>query len=299
MKGDYGILETLKITVLMEDCAGFDTGLLSQHGISMLLEANARRNRKKVLFDSGQSASTLLHNMRLLGIRPADLDMIVLSHCHYDHTGGLAGILREGGFARIPVIAHPAVFRPNFSVRPVFRSVGMGPENSREAVERAGGEMILAAEPLPLLPGTLTSGEISERVDYEKTPTLSLLTIEGGKTRPDPMIDDLSLYFILPDGLVIVTGCAHAGIVSIIEKAVKLTGVDRIAAVIGGFHLVDAEEKRIDNTVETLANMQDALIYTGHCTGLKAEARLLNRLDKRFRKLCSGLKIELPVSKSL
>ncbi len=299
MKDDYGILETLKVTVLMEDYAGFDGGLLSQHGISMLLEANAQKNSKKILFDTGQSASTLLHNMRLLGINPADLDMVVLSHCHYDHTGGLTGILEEGSYTRIPVIAHPAVFRPSFSVRPVFRSVGMGPENSRETIERAGGEMILTTGPLSLLPGALTSGEIGERIDYEKKPTLSLLTIEGGKPGPDPMIDDLSLFFILPDGLAIVTGCAHAGIVSIIEKAVKLTGVERIAAVIGGFHLIDAGEKRIDNTVEALAKTQDTLIYTGHCTGLKAEARLLDRLDKRFRKLCSGLKIELPVSERL
>lgn len=291
MESRYGILEALKITVLIEDYAGYDSGLVAQHGTAFLLEARADRGHKTILFDTGQSASPVLHNMKLLGKNPGSIDMVVLSHCHFDHTGGLVGILETIECRRIPVIAHTSIYRSNFSVKPTFRPVGMSPESSREAIERNGGELILTDEPLPLMPGAITTGEIKERVDFEKTPSLSLLTLEKGRMVPDLMADDLSLVFILPRGLVIVTGCSHAGITGIIETAVRLTGINQIAAVIGGFHLIDADDDRISRTLEELTVMNLDKIYAGHCTGLKAEAKMLMGLGDRFRKLHTGMKI--------
>ncbi len=289
MEKQWGVLDSLCITVLIENYAEYDQGLLAQHGIALLVEARHKRGVETILVDCGLSAQPVLHNMAILGKKVDDVGMVLLSHCHADHTGGLVGILEASGRERIPVVAHPDIFRSNFIVKPKFRSFGMGPANSREKIECAGGELILVSEPLPLAPGLVTSGEIIRRTEIEKTPTLEMWTLAGGAMQRDYMADDLSLVAVLPRGLVIVTGCAHAGIVGIAEAAVELTGVDHILTLVGGFHLVDAAEDRIGETVKTLAAMGVEHVYTGHCTGLKAEAKLLQQFEKRFRKLRSGL----------
>jgi len=288
---NYGNLNALKVTMLIEDYSGYDEGFLAQHGISFLLEAETVKGSKTILFDAGHSADPILHNMKMLGKDPSAIDLVVLSHCHSDHTGGLIGMLEAIGRKRVPVIAHPAIYRSNFVLKPAFKSFGMGPANSAELIESAGGEMLLVAEPLALAPGIVTSGEIADKIDFEENPTLSMLTLDKGEMVPDPMPDDLSLVFILDEGLVIVTGCSHAGVISIIETAVRMTGVERITAVIGGFHLIDADDARIEATVKKMADYNIGRIYTGHCTGLKAEARLQQVFGKKFKKTHTGMKV--------
>lgn len=288
MENRYGIVESMQLTVLVEDYAGYDSKLLAQHGVSFFLEAKYEKGEKTILFDTGQSAEPILHNMEMLGKDPGKIDLIILSHCHSDHTGGLAGILKAGKRARIPIIAHPAIHRCNFGIKPSFWVFGMGPENSPDAIRQSGGEMVLTEDPLPLAPGILTTGEVKERVSFEENPTLSLLALVDGKIVGDTMADDISLVFILDQGLVIVTGCSHAGVISIIQAAQRMTGINHVAALVGGFHLIDADQERINKTGEELLALSPDNIYTGHCTGIKAEAKLQQVFGSRFNKLYTG-----------
>ncbi len=275
----------MRVTVLVEDYSGYESPFLAQHGVSFLVE----KGGKRVLFDTGQSAEPVLHNMGLLGIGPGSIDYVFLSHCHYDHTGGLMGILKAIG-RRIPVIAHPEIFRKHFITKPYLRSVGI-PFRKDEIEELA--ELYLTAEPIEMVGGLYSTGEIREREDFEKA-NLEVYTLRGGRAIKDELLDDMSIVAKTSEGLVILSGCSHAGIVSIVKHAIRLTGEKRVRAVIGGFHLIGASEERIERTVREFLELGVEEVYTGHCTGLKAEAELMKAYGERFHKLHSGMVIDFP-----
>ncbi len=272
----------MKIYTLAEDYAGYESPFLAQHGISFLIEYKG----KKLLFDAGQNAAPILYNMKLLGLDPRDVDYIFLSHCHYDHTGGLVEILKETG-KRIPVIAHPTIFRKHFITKPHLRHVGL--PFTREEVEKYG-ELFLSEEPFQIIEGLYSTGEIREKEDFERT-NLEVYTLSKGRLVRDELRDDMSIAIKTPKGLVVVSGCSHAGIISIVEHSMRLTGEKKVRAVIGGFHLIEANEDRIRMTVEAFRQLGVEEVYTGHCTGLKAEAAFLEAYGNRFHKLHAGMVI--------
>jgi len=285
---DLGTLDSLRITALIEDYAGYETELLGQHGVSFLARAESGGVTKRILFDAGQAAAPILENMKKLYVDPGSVDMVFLSHCHYDHTGGVVGLLEAVGKEGIPVLAHPEIFRPHFVADPYLRDVGMPGGNPQLAIRKAGGNPVLCRDAMKLMDGIVSTGEIQEKEPFEEEPTISLFTLEEGRRVPDPLRDDMSLVFALPDGIVVLSGCSHAGIVSIVKTARDLAGTGAVRAVIGGFHLVDADEARIRKTAEALVELDVGAVCTGHCTGLKAEAELLRRFGDRFMKLHSG-----------
>jgi 7,8-dihydropterin-6-yl-methyl-4-(beta-D-ribofuranosyl)aminobenzene 5'-phosphate synthase len=288
-----GALDSLRITVLAEDSVLYESPYLGQHGVSFLLEGTKDSDIRRILVDVGQNSQALLSNMRIMNVSPSAIDAIVLTHCHYDHTKGVVNMLREIGKGDIRVIAHPDIFRPNFVIDTYFRHVGIMPDDSKDNIEKAGGKLLLTRDPLVIMPGIMTTGEVKRQTEFEEV-GIGVKTIENGRIKDDQMLDDISVVANVKEkSLVIVTGCSHAGIVNIVKQAVELTSCEKIGAIIGGLHLVEASEARIKRTVEELSKLSVARISAGHCTGFKAQVELYLTFKERFSPLHTGMQFEI------
>ena len=281
------MLDSLKVTVLVEDSAPYESPLLGQHGLSLLLEAEREGDVRRILVDVGQSPDTLLHNVGRLGRSLGEIDAVVLTHCHYDHTQGLARVLKATGKTEIPVIAHPSLFRPNFITAPFLRHVGVMQGDEPENVHSAGGRLFPVVGPFQLMPGLVTTGEVPRVTDFEEV-GIPLSTLDAtGRVVQDSMTDDLAVIARVKDrGAVVVTGCSHAGIVNILKHAVRPG--ERVAGIIGGLHLVEASKERIAKTVAALSEFSPSFVAAGHCTGFRAQAAIYAAFGDRFATMGSG-----------
>jgi len=288
-----GTLDRLTITVIAEDSVMYESPYLGQHGISLLLRAERKGLIQNILVDVGQNPEALLENMGKMQIAPDCIDMIVLTHCHYDHTQGLAEVLRAIGRKDVPVIAHPDIFRLNFVTEPSLRHVGVMDGDKREDIEKASGLLYLTKDSMETMPGLITTGEVERVTDFEDV-GMPLFTIKDGHCTEDAMLDDISVIAHIEDkGIVLVTGCSHAGIVNICRHSMKLTGAKKIHGIVGGFHLVEASDSRIKATSQALKKLDPAWIYPGHCTGFKAQAEFYKIFKERFSPLQTGMVIEM------
>lgn len=288
-----GELNRLRINVLAEDSVGYDSPYLGQHGISILITSQSEDAERSILVDVAQNPDALLENMAKMGIAASCIDTVVLTHCHYDHTKGLGRILQEIGKKDLPVIAHPELFRLNFVTDPYLRHVGVMHGDEREEIESSGGMLFLTRDPLELMPGLSTTGEVERITDFEEV-GMGFHTLQKGEIQTDQMRDDISVVAnIKGKGLVIVTGCSHAGIVNILKQAVKLTGTDKVHGIIGGFHLIEASDTVIEKTGQAIAELNPDWVYAGHCTGFRAQVKLYNRLRERFSPLHTGMVVEI------
>ena len=282
-----GEADRLAVTVLVDDSVA-QPDLVGRHGLSLWAEVTAGDTVSRFLIDTGPAADILGENMARLEIDGSTVDAVVLTHCHYDHTGGLVGLVGQTGRRGLPVLAHPAVFRPNFSTRPRLRHVGMDTADA-QALARAGARLLLTRDPLPLMEGVTTTGEVPRVSGFEDPGHPGWWTIQDGRLLPDPMTDDISLVVILKGrGLVVLTGCSHAGIINILKYAISLTGVSQVHAVLGGFHLTGARPERIEHTVSELLALAPLTVAPGHCTGTEAQFRLKQALGNRFKPLGAG-----------
>ena len=290
---EIGELNSLKITVLAEDSVLYESHYLGQHGVSFLLEGTKGSDVMRILVDVGQNSQALLNNMKFMNISPSIIDAVVLTHCHYDHTQGVARMLRRIGRKNIQVIAHRDIFRLNFVTEPYPRHVGIMPGDSREEIEKAGGSLLLTKDPVKLMSGITTTGEVKRQTDFEEV-GIALKTIQNGEVVDDQMLDDISVVAnVNGKGLVIVTGCSHAGIVNIARHAIELAGCEKIEGIIGGLHLIDAPDDRIKRTVEELSKLNPEWICAGHCTGFKAQVELYLAFRERFSPLHTGMQFEI------
>jgi 7,8-dihydropterin-6-yl-methyl-4-(beta-D-ribofuranosyl)aminobenzene 5'-phosphate synthase len=270
-----------RLTVLVEN-TGLDRNLVTEHGLSILIEAGG----EAVLFDTGPSPSSLINAARL-GSLPASLSAIVLSHGHYDHTGGLKAWLKEYPGTR--VIAHPAAFGPHFAVRQM-EGREIGSPTPRAWVEEAG-QLFLTAEPIEVIPGLTTTGQIPRLTGFED-PGGPFFHDPGGRT-PDSIPDDQALILDLPGGLAVVCGCAHAGVVNTLLQVDQLKPGRPVSLLAGGFHLLIAGPERLGPTLKELQARQIRSLMPGHCTGEGAIALMAAVFAGSFRRLQTGLRINL------
>lgn len=262
----------MRITTLSENTANY--GFLGEWGLSILVEADD----KKVLLDAGHGISAV-HNADRLGLDLSDLDAIVISHGHVDHTGGLIEVLSRTG--EVNVICHPDIWAAkHVSLNPgAHRSVAA--PYTREELEAAGAHFTTSRGPVDISEHIKTTGEIELLTDYEQIDA-NLTVKDGSSISPDPLDDDLALAVDADYGLVIITGCAHRGIINTVRQAQKVTGQDKVFAVIGGTHLILASEERLERTVAELKTMSIKKLGVSHCTGFSASSRLAREFPGVF-----------------
>jgi 7,8-dihydropterin-6-yl-methyl-4-(beta-D-ribofuranosyl)aminobenzene 5'-phosphate synthase len=274
----------IKITTLSENTAG--PGGLAEWGLSMLVEADGQ----KILFDTGGGIAAV-HNAELMKIDLAAVDRMVLSHGHYDHTGGLLEVLRRAG--RKEIIAHPDVWARKYGSLDNSPKRYVGIPFVREALEVMGATFHLSRKPVRLSEHVMTTGEIPMVTDYEIVEKY-LCVKEGDELRQDPLNDDLAMIIDTEYGLVVILGCAHHGIVNTLKQASKVAGKELIYAAIGGTHLVHASKERLKKTAAALKEMGVQYLGVSHCTGFNASAYLAREFGDRFFLNNSGTRLTLP-----
>lgn len=274
----------MKIYVLCDDYAGYNSRFIAQHGISILIDSDSTR----ILFDTGQSSDTVLRNMKVLNINPSSINLIFLSHCHYDHTGGLLKILEKIN-RRTPVIAHPTIFRKNLYYKPFLRNVGI--PYTKSELENVGGEFILTKSFVKIAENIYSTGEVERNPIYEGEKFTYTLIDE--KIVLDKMMDDMSIIIKIDDGIGIITGCSHAGIINIVNHSIKKMKTDRVKVIIGGLHLINMDERRILDIARRLKSMRVEKIYAGHCTGIYSHHIFREVFGENYQILYSGKIINL------
>lgn len=249
--------------------------LLAEHGLSLLVRVYRDSERHCFLFDAGYSRIGVPHNLAELDMDLTDIEAIILSHGHMDHTGALYPVL-ESLVRPIPLVVHPEAFHtPRYFGLDDGRKLLFPTTLKREELKRAGAEIVESKSPVLLGNDTvLVTGEIERVTPFEKGLPNAVLVRDGGEEK-DPIRDDQSLVVRLKDkGLVIISGCAHAGIVNTVLYGMKLTGVKKVHTVIGGFHLSGPVfEPIIEETVGAFTEMDLEVIVPMHCTGWKAIER--------------------------
>jgi 7,8-dihydropterin-6-yl-methyl-4-(beta-D-ribofuranosyl)aminobenzene 5'-phosphate synthase len=313
---EFGSVNSAALTVLVENKADLivestdqvkyftDKPLLAEHGFSALVQLN--NSNERILWDAGLSKTALLENMRNMELDAIAISTIALSHGHRDHYGGMTELLNNLDIlpepkewtseinedqiadwqksSRIPLVAHPAAFRERWGQKEESGIlVGPFPPPPREEWQAAGVEIILSEEPYQLAPGCWTTGFVPRKSFEYSGRSGNRRYREGSEIKPDDLEDDQAIVINLKDiGLVVLSGCAHSGIVNTIEHARHISGVDRVHAVIGGCHLAAADEDEIQQTIDYFIDLQPDLVVPGHCTGFKAISRFSRAMPDQF-----------------
>lgn len=277
---------SLCITILSENTAGMG-GFLGEWGLSVLIEFDAI----KILLDTG-AAISCVHNADALGIDLSTIDKIVLSHGHYDHTGGLREVLRRMR-KEVEIIAHPDLFQAKYSRRGGKADRYAGMPFRREELESLGARFHLSRQSEKLSEKILTTGEVPMVTEYE-TVDSALFIKEDSGFQPDPVMDDQAVIIRTESGLVVILGCAHRGMINTLYYAQKISGITPVNAVIGGSHLMGSSQERIWQSIAALRQIGVRKLGLCHCTDLPVISLLSQEFGDSFIFVKSGMRIEFP-----
>ncbi len=290
MKYDRGVFEVVEATVtilvdntvmeLIPDNKFVDrlskpsNSYICEHGFSVLIETEG----KKILIDTGSTGVAVTHNLNRLGMKPEDIDIVVISHGHNDHTGGLTNFSAR-------IIAHPDAFQKRYLETPAgvtYDLTSPDPAGFIDRVEFHRG-------PVQLTKGVWTTGEVSRRHAWE---ALNVFRIKrNGKVEHDEVMDDQGVFIVSSKGLVVIAGCSHAGIINTVEEAINISGIHNVYCVIGGFHLIGPGENKIDKTIEEFKRLNAKKIVPVHCTGFEGTKRISSEMPEEFEYVTTGCRL--------
>jgi len=272
------------ITTLVENTVA-QTGkkLIGEHGLSFFIETN----NHKILFDTGQNLA-LSHNAKVLGIPLSQVDTVVLSHGHYDHTGGLQSLLE--GRSNFKLFAHPDIF--NEKVKETdddYKYIGI--PLKKDLLEKNNVRLRLDKKPVQLTSGVMTTGEIPLNNDFEDVESTFLLK-KNNEIITDTLADDQALILETNSGLVVLLGCSHRGVINTLKHVSELTAKNKIYAIMGGLHLGKASGLKLRKIMDHLHEFGLEKIGVGHCTGPRAFIALSNEFKDRVFLNTVGNRVE-------
>ncbi|MFP3952446.1 MAG: MBL fold metallo-hydrolase [Candidatus Bathyarchaeia archaeon] len=297
------MIESLKITTLADNLV-MAGGFQGQWGLSFLLELDDENGAsRKVMLDTGNDRAPFLHNIEMMEVDLGEVEAVVISHGHGDHTSATVDVVKSSG--GVKVYAHPHTFLERFYEGSDGKRTRGGPPKGQgiSDIEAAGGEVILSDSPMEVVPGLWTTGQIPRSTSFEVVSPPNgggkRIIVMDSVEKEDLILDDQALWTDLRGvGPITVTGCAHAGPINTLKHVKSLGNFKQLYGLIGGTHLVGKDDEYLSKTIESLRELDLKLLSPCHCTGFKAAAELWKSFPERFvlnycgRELKLGEKIE-------